>query len=476
MYETTRTAVDTTFDCLYDVPVLGDVNMNHMEYVSSGSSQIVWYCRRLTTTTSNQDLIVDDNHGLSGRKILSFDRLREMGISASQLFKWNAPIDVVEDYISGQKIGSFVNCSDRGNLWFGPYCEYTFDSSDNLLKIINERFRAKKQVQENILSITNGTCYELNGVECISVICLDWQEICDGKKIYFLLFQNGIYSMSMIFIGKIDCTNGFDEQHCHELEENECNPITEYRCRNGQCIDKAFYLNEQVDCMDYSDEMHVSSKQCDSDYESICEDKLCPPFSFSCGDGACYDGPNMVNSSCKSQRDRLYFNQMSQSKLTLFSHITLIYNNMTSISICFNKTLCPHLSNHRTTFVMHGLTCRSLNTFTNKIYNHFDDMLKDVRRFVRSCASLSWKSKFSNHSKLFQCDDKITFISKSRLSDGYDDCSNGEDEHPEIACSLNLPYRFKCDKETRCIPISLAANGIVSHFLLSTVNIYNILA
>jgi hypothetical protein len=285
-----------------------------------------------------------------------------------------------------------------------------------------------------------------------------------------------IFSLENIFTGKIDCANGFDEQHCHELEENECNLATEYRCRNGQCIDKEFYWNEQVDCMDHSDEINFYSQQCYTDYTVICEDKPCPPLFFSCGDGVCYDGPNMINISCKSQRDRLYFNKMSQSTLILFPHITLIYGNMTSIVICFNKTLCPYLSNNTTSFVMQNSTCRLLSTFTNQIYIHFDDMLRDVRRFVRSCSSsLSEQYQSSNNSTLFQCDDKITFISNSRLSDGHNDCSNGEDEHPGIVCSLNLPYRLMCDNGTRCIPIPLIANGIVSNFLLRTVYTYKLL-
>jgi len=91
-------------------------------------------------------------------------------------------------------------------------------------------------------------------------------------------------------------------------------------------------------------------------------------------------------------------------------------------------------------------------------------MLKDVKRFVRTCSTLPWQNLFSNNLTLSQCDDKITFISNNRLSDGHEDCSNGEDEHLGIACSLNLPYRLTCDKGTRCIPISLIDNGIVSNF------------
>jgi hypothetical protein len=185
MYETTRIIIDTTFDCLYDVTIPENGQMDYMEYESVAYTEIMRYCRRLTTVT-NQDLVSDNNLLISNEKALPFDRLREMGISASQLFKWNAPIDVIEEYILGKKTGLFVNCSDRNNLWFGAHCEYTLDSPSNLYELLTERFAAKKNVPENILLITNGTCYELNGIECNSVICLDWREICDGKKIYFL--------------------------------------------------------------------------------------------------------------------------------------------------------------------------------------------------------------------------------------------------------------------------------------------------
>jgi hypothetical protein len=56
----------------------------------------------------------------------------------------------------------------------------------------------------------------MNNTDCESSICLDWREICDGK---------------------IDCKNGYDERYCQALEMNECNPLTERRCYDGQCID-----------------------------------------------------------------------------------------------------------------------------------------------------------------------------------------------------------------------------------------------
>ena len=71
---------------------------------------------------------------------------------------------------------------------------------------------------------TNFTCY--THLKCNRgpfPSCLDWTEICDGK---------------------IDCLDGgFDEEHCWQLEINECKD-NEYRCKNGQCIPKSFYQDD----------------------------------------------------------------------------------------------------------------------------------------------------------------------------------------------------------------------------------------
>ncbi|CAF1657122.1 unnamed protein product, partial [Adineta ricciae] len=251
--------------------------------------------------------------------------------------------------------------------------------------------------------------------ECNSIICLDWREICDGK---------------------VDCSNGLDEYYCHELEMNECNIATEYRCSNAQCIDKVLYANYHADY-----------------YLTYCENYACPSLLFSCGDGHCYDGPNVQhNDRCRTQRDRFYFNQMPSSTLILYSHIHLIYNNTKPEMICFNQTICPYLiSENEST---NQLTCRLFETFTDKIYISFDDMLKDVKRFTRSCSLLPQDNQI-NQCSLFQCNDQSKCLSYHRLLDGIADCANEEDENHPNTCLFNLTYRFKCDNGTRCLPEQL---------------------
>ncbi|UJR12115.1 hypothetical protein I4U23_016293 [Adineta vaga] len=400
------------------------------------------YCRRLTEKIIDRSLI--DNKTTANGRHLTFNQLREMSISSNQLLDWYVPLDTIEEYVSNKETGFVFICS---NLWFGTQCEYTFDSNASFTNIVKERQTKKKHPTSDVLSITNGTCYIMHYEECKSVICLDWCEICDGK---------------------IDCSNGFDEYYCHELEMNECDPKTEYRCFNAQCIDNELYGNFKSDCMDASDEITWPIKYCKVfDYLTGCENHACASLLFSCGDGHCYDGPNVQHDDrCITQRDRLYFNQMPPSTLILYSHIHLIYNDTKPEAICFNQTLCPYLvveNKMAMTQTHNSLTCRLFNTFTNETYVKFDDMLKEVKRFIRSCSLLPQDSQ-TNQCSLFQCDDQSKCLSYHRLSDGTSDCANEEDERHPNTCSFNLPYRFKCDNETRCLPRSLLLDKIYQCF------------
>ncbi|CAF4736200.1 unnamed protein product, partial [Rotaria sp. Silwood2] len=72
--------------------------------------------------------------------------------------------------------------------------------------------------------------------------CLDWSEICNGQ---------------------VDCLDGeFDEEHCWQLEINECND-NQYQCINGQCIPQLFYRDDinTPDCLDGSDEAQMRFHQ-----------------------------------------------------------------------------------------------------------------------------------------------------------------------------------------------------------------------
>ncbi|CAF1400348.1 unnamed protein product, partial [Adineta ricciae] len=433
MYETRTVTTAGAFDCIHDV--VARVLNDHL-FESNVRFHTVRFCRQSTLNPLSQQKI-NITHGTP----ITFHRLRSSNITAEQLFSWNAPMDTIEDYRSGVEVGLFMNCSQDDKYWFGPNCEYTFDSSSYFPDIVDDQFNAKEGVPDDLLTTDNSVCLETGDVECQSVLCLDWREICDGK---------------------IDCTNGADEEYCHRLEMNECNPSTEYRCLNGQCIDKLLYWDSYPDCMDSTDETVTHNNFCFQNFDFRCQDKLCPSTWFSCGDGDCHYAPtiNSPESSCKSHRDLLYYKQTLPSTIILFSHIFITYHNLTPISICFNKTLCPYLSNDETmtTIDENGLSCRAFDTFgRNATYIDFSSMIRDLKRLVLSCSFLP-RNDVTDNCTLFQCNDGSKCLSKHRLADGGNDCSDGEDEHQSNTCDLNHQYRFKCDNHIKCIHPSLIRN------------------
>ncbi|CAF3936041.1 unnamed protein product [Rotaria sp. Silwood1] len=143
---------------------------------------------------------------------------------------------------------------------------------------------------------------------------------------------------------------------------------------------------------------------------------------------------------------------MPVSTFTLFKHVSLFYNDTIPKWICYNETLCPYLTmnefNLSKSHILNGSICRASNVFNNKIYTDLKDIFKEFKRFVRSCA-LPPNIHLLKECSMFSCDDKSKCLSFHRLSDGFQDCSNREDERQNVTCSFNLPYyRYKCDQET----------------------------
>jgi hypothetical protein len=249
---------------------------------------------------------------------------------------------------------------------------------------------------------------------------------------------------------------------------NECNPLTERRCYDGQCIDDPLnVINLGNTCLElYSWHDKGGLFDCYQRHGIRCENQKCPKLFFSCGDGYCYDGPSIGDRSCPTQRDQRYLGRIpSSSSLILFSHVIINYNHTQPEYICYNQTLCPYLSlnNQIITTYNNGLTCRAFETFTDQTYDQFDEMIADVKRLVRSCSLLP----SHNNCSMFQCHDGSKCFSCHRLSDGIKDCTNGEDEYQTDVCSHNLTGRFTCDNRTKCIPGQLVKDKKVSIYCLT---------
>ena len=178
LYQTSHTTASGQFDCLPYVNVweqrggLQETN-THIESDS--------FCRQAKSDFTEHTLLHDSRLVVLGLRF-TFERLRAMSVTADDLVQWSAPIDMIEDYQSGENIGEFYNCSATGDLWFGTRCEYTTNSTDNFYNFALRQIDAKQDIGTDVLTITNGSCYEIGGDQCISILCLDWREICDGKK------------------------------------------------------------------------------------------------------------------------------------------------------------------------------------------------------------------------------------------------------------------------------------------------------
>ena len=185
MYETKRMTTSGAFDCLYDVVVN---EIDPLTFQTNVRIRIMHFCRQSISTAYANSIPKEQTMTMVTNEPITFQRLREMNITVEQLFNWYAPMDMLEDYQSGEEIGEFFNCSEHDNYLFGPKCQYIFDSNDYFPDLVDKRIDRKEDYLDDVLSITNGTCYEIGNDECESVICLDWREICDGK--YLHVFSN----------------------------------------------------------------------------------------------------------------------------------------------------------------------------------------------------------------------------------------------------------------------------------------------
>ncbi|CAF3176274.1 unnamed protein product [Rotaria sp. Silwood2] len=197
----------------------------------------------------------------------TFAELSKLNITSQQLYIWSASIDIVERYQfylnqlstindTSLAIKIFYNCTLPR---FGSMCQYEIISyhqnHSSLYEIIHDYYRIYEY------NPINFTCY--THLQCNRgpfPACLDWSEVCNGQ---------------------FDCLDGkFDEEHCWQLEINECND-NEYRCNNGQCIPQSFYRDDvnNPDCVDGSDEVQISFQErnkCNTILPSFgCEERTC---------------------------------------------------------------------------------------------------------------------------------------------------------------------------------------------------------
>ncbi|CAF1461771.1 unnamed protein product [Adineta ricciae] len=426
-------------------------------------------------------------------------------ITSESLIEWSAPINVAEHYqkflndvneLSSSQV--FYNCT-KG--WFGHRCQYTLYHNELTFSELVKAIFLERRVDTKWVHFTNGTCYiYLSCDRGPNPACLDWREICDGKR---------------------DCIDGIDEpQECFERESNEC-PEGYYRCHNGQCIPDEFNNDEDLlnpDCMDWTDVTEDGwSKDCDGDPAFRCEEHICKQQNeFSCGDGQCIVIFQMLGDTCKHNRFRYtmrhlidyHFNSyLSEKCLFMMACLTRIYRRLiyddeicekivlqaadcpstpflfpltpvafghvhfiytvngssywyqkrllSPFLICYDEELCGSILN-TTVIYYNGYTCQHYSNIVGGMKHYsWIDLMENIYSFFRPCAPMI---PF-NCTNLFRCEQSSKCISKHRLLDGRYDCMDHSDEQFNNTCALNDPYRFQCSsKRELCISPLLLLN------------------
>ncbi|CAF3691982.1 unnamed protein product [Rotaria sp. Silwood1] len=461
---------------------------------------IIPYCIRSVGLPSNL-LVNNEKHVIHGTSI-TFETLQRENITSQQLYLLSAPIDVIERYQaflensqSSVSTQIFNNCSE---LWFGEYCQYSFNLTLSFYDIVRA-YLFHMSLENDKLS-KNETCYTF--IECNRgppPSCIDWREICDGK---------------------IDCLDdGRDEVDCEQLHMNECKE-DEFRCSNGFCIPKEFFNDEPdyPDCIDRSDEQYSNNEyyfsgdtECHTDPTFSCEETKCRnERMLSCGDGQCtmdqcWNRREVTLSRVKlSRHENLHLsldcwrsliclkdpfsdleNLLHQVKCPdhndnenifrnsclsffffpaqpiLLSHVRFAYANNLSNEyengvllphyICYDQELCEWLP---ATVLIDGATCRHVFELDIRIsLANTETFEKRILNFFLKCSTTNITYINCPKSKPYRCANSSKCIALNRLVDGFFDCFQGDDEQIINSCQLpDIDYRFRCLSEHKCVP------------------------
>ncbi|CAF1101303.1 unnamed protein product [Adineta ricciae] len=239
------------------------------------------------------------NNGL----LVSFAVLKQYNITIRQLLQWKSGVSAIDRYrayLENHQLGTdeqqedfICNCTTMGT--FGVLCEYQFSKS-TFEDTIKSQYAQKLRYPLGSQLFGSTTCYKTSFPCDYGKMCLDWRNICDGSQ---------------------HCVDGTDEHYCEHLLFNECDPETEYRCRNGMCIDEEYFLDGDIDCQDQSDEqrhlIYAVRTLCFAQFKLDCDERILESKQLiSCGDGSHISlkqlyrlqSKSTIGDTCTSFRDR----------------------------------------------------------------------------------------------------------------------------------------------------------------------------
>ena len=299
--------------------------------------------------------------------------------------------------------------------------------------------------------------------------------------------------------GKQQCMNGIDEDHCEELEYNECED-NEYRCHDGSCIDQEYWLDGEFDCSDKSDEQ-------DSDLKSL-KRRFCPLISsefdcdeatddiyyFACGDGQFIEDTIVGGYNCYNYRQVMFFCEFPWGYFEKHPKWTLdnghcvdkgwIQNNFTNLTeseqcILYLKCqltrngsdICDDLIKYSYP-LCHNRTIRypSKSLFNPYVQTFYDLRNLDLTAepnsilFNGSIKCMGHQVPYELHSSFIEWSHfdyyrplDILFCHRSRTM-------NNSSPQINESCWIKSKNSFLCEKSTQCISKHRLENGIKDCF------------
>ncbi|CAF4825476.1 unnamed protein product [Rotaria sp. Silwood1] len=473
--------------------------------------QLIAYCVRLEYA-GEQSKAFPRNYAIKGSRF-TFTELSRQHITGEQLLIWKATIDLVERYeafligdVTANNSDIYYNCTDN---WFGNVCEYSFShkkSEITLREIVHNSFTWK-----NFASPKHVPCYVL--LKCNrgpSVLCLDWREICDGKidclhneideencgeiemsnmlinnNANEFICHNGMQSITATFyhnsVFNPDCMDRSDERYdvtywkecfrdpAFRCEEHTCHPgrgIARLNCGDGECVNdlrectnqRGFYNTDQWILVNIS-KLCWNSMVCLTQMRDNIDNQHC---SFFCYFECAYNVINHCPSIFRFPPNFIAFN-----------HIFFLYTSQNAdvqkeeilpSHICYDSQQC-NIANFsmKMSFVQYGSSCVNFSQFGFQFSNL--PTLSELSRliesyFISACSKKPSTIHHCHDENLYQCANSSKCISKRRLIDGIQDCTDNDDENFIDSCSINDTFRVRCsEKENKCISPILINDG-----------------
>ncbi|CAF4140934.1 unnamed protein product, partial [Adineta steineri] len=340
----------------------------------------------------------------------NFFQLAALNITSLQLYHWSAPIDIVESYqFYLNQLSTSNNISLSTKVFynctlprFGLQCQYLFpfrtkEKLPSVHELIHRFYLVLKYPREDLL------CYRhLNCRFGSILLCLDWNQICDGF---------------------IQCTDGVDEQHCWQMETNQCKE-NEYRCRNGQCISSVFLDDNAVgaECFDQSD----TREKFDWDpYLRLTYDPIRPQFINE--EVVIYNGTGHFGPYFEGRDRRLFF----------VHHMIPQADN-----------LCRRVQDILPNIISNENSIEMIWDYIHQISIYLSKCNTILRNDTISC----------DNRTMYQCLNSSKCIAKIRIFDQFEDCDYGDDEDRqkniltnEICSKEQSSTHFICPNTNKCI-------------------------